>query len=237
MKEPTMSTSSTSRRERKKQRNRARILDAARALFQAQGYEATTVDEIAAAADFSRGTVFNYFPTKGHLLYEIAADEMETLTHMVAEGMDDVPSAVEKIRRVMRLFVADTVPFLQITRRVLLETLMHPAEVPSPVVYLERILTGLVAEAQSLGEVRADLDPANVARAVVGVYLASFFRWITAEQSPAPGGLQSPAPANCAGAGDCKPPDGEVAAMVDMLFDGIAGPTYVPYPQEDPSHA
>jgi hypothetical protein len=32
-------------------------------------------------------------------------------------------------------------------------------------------------------------------------------------------------------------PDAEVAAMVDMLFDGIAGPNYVPYPQEDPSHA
>ncbi len=181
-----MPTSSTSRRARKKQRNRTRILDAARQLFQAQGYEATTVDEIAAAADFSRGTVFNYFPSKDHLLYEIAAGELETLTRMVAEGMDDVPSAVEKIRRVMRLFVADTVPFLQITRRVLLETLMHPVDIPSPVVYLERILAGLVEEAQAQGEVRVELDPANVARAVVGVYLASFFRWISAEQSPAP---------------------------------------------------
>jgi AcrR family transcriptional regulator len=214
-----MNPTETSRRERKKQRNRARILDAARELFQTQGYEATSVDEVAEAADFSRGTVFNYFPSKGDMLYAIAADEMETLTRMVEEGMQDVTRAVETIRRVMRLFVADTVPFLQITRRVFLETLMHPSEVPSPVLYLERLLTGLVVEAQAQGEVRADLDPANVARAIVGAYLAAFFRWISSDGE----GAQSP---------DCSPIDSqrthdEVASMVDMLFDGIAGPTYV----------
>jgi len=232
-----MNPAATSHRERKKARNRQRMLDAARRLFQAQSYEETTVDEIAADAGLSRGTVFNYFPTKGHLLYEIAADEMETLTEMVAHGMHDVPSAVEKIRRVMRLFVADTVPFLQVTRRVLLETLMHPTEVPSPVVYLERTLSGLVEQAQAQGEVRADLDPANVARAVVGVYLSAFFRWISNRQSPALGNIQSPALANCASAGDCMLPDAEVAAMVDMLFDGIAGPNYRPQPREAASDA
>lgn len=224
-----MPTSSTSRRERKKQRNRARILDAARELFQTQGYDATTVDEIAAVADFSRGTVFNYFPTKGHLLYEIAADEMEALTHRVEDGMDDVASAVEKIRRVMRLFVTDTVPFLQITRRVLLETLMHPTDVPSPVVYLEHILAGLVEEAQAQGEVRAELNPANVARAVVGVYLAAFFRWISEGPSPAP----ADCPSQFSSAEDGPMPNDEVAAMVDMLFDGIAGPRYIHQPKEN----
>jgi AcrR family transcriptional regulator len=224
-----MNPADTSHREWKKARSRHRMLDAARRLFQAQGYEETTIDEIAADAGVSRGTVFNYFPTKGHLLYEIAADEMETLTEMVAHGMDDVPSAVDKIRRVMRLFVADTVPFLQVTRRVLLETLMHPTEVPSPVVYLERTLGGLVEQAQAQGEVRADLDPANVARAVVGVYLAAFFRWISNRQSPAL--------ANCASAGDCLLPDAEVATMVDMLFDGIAGPNYSPPRKEAASDA
>ena len=224
-----------SRRERKKQRNRHRMLHAARTLFQAQGYEATTMDAIADAADVSRGTVFNYFPTKSHLLYEIAADEMETLTHRVDEGMDDVPSAVDRIRRVMRLFVADTVPFLRITRRVLLESLMDPTEIPegiphpSPVRYLERILTQLVEEAQAQGEVRADLDPANVARAVVGAYLATFFRWIEG---------QSPARVwGATRAGDWpgepkQTSNDEVAAMIDMLFDGIAGPTYIPSHQE-----
>ncbi len=52
------------RRERKKHDTRRRILRAAFDLFKAKGFEATTVEEIAEAADVAKGTVFNYFPQK-----------------------------------------------------------------------------------------------------------------------------------------------------------------------------
>jgi AcrR family transcriptional regulator len=51
-------------RERKKARTRAAIRDHAMRLFEDQGYAATTVDQIAAAADVSPSTFFRYFPTK-----------------------------------------------------------------------------------------------------------------------------------------------------------------------------
>ena len=56
-----------SRRERKKQEVYDRLLEAAWRLFGEQGYDETTVAEIAEAADVAKGTFFNHFPTKESL--------------------------------------------------------------------------------------------------------------------------------------------------------------------------
>jgi AcrR family transcriptional regulator len=56
-------------RERKKQRTREQIVDAAFKLFQARGYHATTVADIAAAADIAPRTFFAYFPSKEAVVF------------------------------------------------------------------------------------------------------------------------------------------------------------------------
>ena len=55
-------------RERKKARTRAVIQRHAFRLFREQGYEATTVAQIAEAAEISESTFFRYFPTKEHVV-------------------------------------------------------------------------------------------------------------------------------------------------------------------------
>jgi len=62
-------------RERNRERRRQEILAAAQGLFREQGYEATTVNQIAARAEVAPGTVFNHFPTKGDLLLDLMAEE------------------------------------------------------------------------------------------------------------------------------------------------------------------
>jgi AcrR family transcriptional regulator len=57
------------RRERKKAETRQLIAETARRLFAERGFEAVTVAEVAAAADVSEATVFNYFPAKEDLFY------------------------------------------------------------------------------------------------------------------------------------------------------------------------
>jgi len=64
-------------RERKKDQTRDALARSAIALFQAKGYEATTVAEIARAANVSRRTFFRYFPTKDALLFVDNSDHLE----------------------------------------------------------------------------------------------------------------------------------------------------------------
>jgi AcrR family transcriptional regulator len=63
------------RRDRQKQERRDRMLDAARALFHERGYEVTAIADIAAYADVSVPTVFNYFGTKDGILLELITAE------------------------------------------------------------------------------------------------------------------------------------------------------------------
>jgi len=195
-------------RERKKQQNRTRILEVARDLFQSQGFDATSVEQIAEGAEVSRGTFFNYFPTKETLLGAIADEELTWLQHRVDTDLVSVPSAVSKIRRTMRIFVDDTLPFLQVARYVFLDALQHPANEEATNIWLGEILRKLVVEAQSSGEIRADLDPVEISHAITGAYMAALFSWIAATRPPTPDTLPM------------------VENIVDMLFEGIAGPQY-----------
>jgi hypothetical protein len=108
----------------------------------------------------------------------------------------------------MRLLVADTAPRLRLTRRVLLETMLRPADIPTPVTQVEALFARLVKHAQAQGEIRADLNPTDVASALTGAYFGAFSRWIAASGDQ-PTTLGS-----------------ELESILQMLFEGIAGPNY-----------
>lgn len=73
----------TTLRERKKQRTRAHIAETAARLFAERGYEAVAVVDVARAAEVSEQTVYNYFPTKQHLVLDRDEELRERLTDLI----------------------------------------------------------------------------------------------------------------------------------------------------------
>jgi AcrR family transcriptional regulator len=75
-------------RARKMARTRSQIADAAIRLFVAQGYDATTLDEIAEAADVHKRTLLRYFATKAHLVLHSQYEALDLFKQAMAERGD-----------------------------------------------------------------------------------------------------------------------------------------------------
>ena len=90
-------------RERKKARTRASIRREALRLFREQGYQATTTEQIAAAAEVSPSTFFRYFPTKEDVVLQ---DDLEPLLIEALEHQPRELSIVAAIRVALRTVTA-----------------------------------------------------------------------------------------------------------------------------------
>ena len=90
-------------RERKKARTRATIRQEALRLFREQGYQATTVEQIAAAAEVSPSTFFRYFPTKEDVVLQ---DDMEPLLAEAIEHQPPELGVVAAVRTAFRTVIA-----------------------------------------------------------------------------------------------------------------------------------
>jgi AcrR family transcriptional regulator len=85
-------------RERKKQRTRATLIDAAVELCERQGFERTTVDQIAAVADVSPRTFSRYFATKDAIALALIDDAVDLAAAELARQPADI-SHFEALRR------------------------------------------------------------------------------------------------------------------------------------------
>ncbi len=80
-----MTTEKPGRRERKKAQSRLAISNVATELFIERGFDDVTVAEVAAAADVSVATIFNYFETKEELFFDREGELLEALRRFILE--------------------------------------------------------------------------------------------------------------------------------------------------------
>jgi AcrR family transcriptional regulator len=91
-------------RERKKRRTRQAILDTAIQLFWEQGYEATTITQIAETVDIAPSTVFKYFPTKVEMVFSMLDAIIDSARASLlerAEGVSAVDAVIGWIEKVV----------------------------------------------------------------------------------------------------------------------------------------
>ena len=85
-------------RERKKQRTRQQIIDAAMGLFAERGYQATTITDIAAAADVAPRTFFSYFPSKEAVVFHNLEGDLDGLASALRDRLPG-ETAFDALRR------------------------------------------------------------------------------------------------------------------------------------------
>lgn len=88
------------RKERETQLRKQIILEAAEKLFLSKGYEATTMDEIANEAEFSKGTVYKYFISKDELYIAIGIKAYELIIKYTREFTEKEDQGIKQIMAV-----------------------------------------------------------------------------------------------------------------------------------------
>ena len=102
------------RRSRKRLATRDGISNVATRLFLERGFDHVTVDEIAAAADVGRMTVFNHFPRKEDMFFDRDEEGREMLREALRQR-DPRVAPIETLRLLAHRLVAEQSPFIRFT--------------------------------------------------------------------------------------------------------------------------
>ena len=158
------------------QRNRERILKVAKEAFTRLGASAS-LDDIARQAAVGPGTLYRHFPTRDALIEAVYRAEVEKLA-AAALNFAEVMPPLEALRAWMRLFV-DHIAEKQIIAPAL-NTLVGGATklYEGSCGQVQSAIDALVKRGINSGEIRRDLDPFDLLRALIGVsYVASTPDW------------------------------------------------------------
>jgi AcrR family transcriptional regulator len=195
------------RRERKKRETRKRLMEAALQLFQQNGYDQTTVAQIARAADVAKGTFFNYFVTKDAILPTLVEWRLQELKEALLPEHGAPASPVARIKMALSLIAGDPLIQLPLAKRVFTAVMHHQqSSTIRPGQALAQLLAEQVRQAQDMGEIDPDIDPTNLGSMIHALF---FQQMIMYHHGYRPAPLQE-----------------MLAGAVDLLLDGAAGPTW-----------
>ena len=149
------------------QRNRERILEVAKAAFTRSGADAS-LDEIAREAGVGPGTLYRHFPSRGELLEAVYRSEMEKLAAAEQKFAQELPP-IEALRAWLLLFV-DYIAAKHLIAPALNALVGDPKKVfEASYTRMWDAIRALVKRAIKSGDIRKDLDPVDLLRALIGV--------------------------------------------------------------------
>ena len=163
-----------SRRERQSADRRERLFRAAMDLFSRKGFAETTVEDITNAADLGKGTFFNYFPSKEHILLAFGEMQFGKLQAAFEEMRSNNVPVPDFMRSLGSRMTQEPIRNPAMIRILLQAFLTDDSKVREPMLELQSRVIGIHSEmiriGQQRGEVRNDLAPeviANVFRQTI----------------------------------------------------------------------
>jgi AcrR family transcriptional regulator len=168
------------RRERHRVETRDRLYRAALKLFADRGFLETTVEDITESADVGKGTFFNYFPTKEHVLAEFGGQR----TAAVERALAETKSAKGPVLEVIGELAADAVGQSSMNAALLRAIFAAHAscepvrtELHKRVLVSRRMLAEMFRIGQERGEIRSDIPARDLARMTQTTFMGLTMSW------------------------------------------------------------
>jgi len=170
-------------RERKKQKTKQAILDAAIALFSAKGFENTSIEELAKAAGVGKGTVYGYFQTKKEILHAFCELELDQIhKELIKQANPEAPI----LEQVLTIYMTE---FRYVTQnkefgRLFMRQTVFPDEndaqnhIAIGDKYFQ-LLFPILKRAQDRGELRKDIELLHITGHFYGLFILIVSSWYT----------------------------------------------------------
>jgi TetR/AcrR family transcriptional regulator of autoinduction and epiphytic fitness len=172
------------RRNRKRLQTLERLARTAAALFETHGYEAVTMEQIAATADVAKGTLYNHFPVKEAVLAHWLHLDLATNLTMLHKQLQTRPGFAEGAMYVLDHSAKWCEQHPDYLSPYLRFRFLGIGAEPSPSHESEQLsdiadtFDWLIRRGQARGEIQDDLDPARLAIAFHHLYLGAMLRWL-----------------------------------------------------------
>jgi AcrR family transcriptional regulator len=174
------SRASSPRRQRRSAEIRERLFRAALALFGEKGFAETTVEDITEAADLGKGTFFNYFPSKDHILLAFGEMQLGKLELAIKMAKSTNAPMPEFLRGLGLRMTQEPVRNPAIIRA-LLQAYLSTTPVREAMVDLQKRVHGLHTQmiqlGQDRGEIRNDLPASEIAHVFRQTIFGTLLVW------------------------------------------------------------
>jgi AcrR family transcriptional regulator len=168
------------RRERRSAETRERLFRAALDLFARKGFTETTVEDITEAADVGKGTFFNYFPSKDHILLAFGEMQLAKLESAVAEARASREPMQQFLRSLGVRMTQEPTRHPGIIRT-LLQAYLSTTPVREAMLDLQKRIhvlhTEIVRLGQERGEIRTDLPASEISQVFRQTIFGTLLFW------------------------------------------------------------
>jgi AcrR family transcriptional regulator len=165
-------------RDEKKRQTRTAILEGALARFRQEGFAATRVRDIAAEAQISEATFFNYFPSKQAILEEAAEELLQRSMARLEAGVRRDDPVPDRLDAMMEDFVADFATDRELAALLGAHTTFFSGAGSARLDRAHELLSEMFAAGQARGEIRTDVTPTQLAQLFLELVMAMIRTWV-----------------------------------------------------------
>jgi AcrR family transcriptional regulator len=165
-------------RENRKKELKEQIFFKAIELFKEKGYENVTVEEIAKVCSIAKGTFFNYFQKKEHVLLHLGNSQIQQMEQIIQKH--SFKSLKEQLQHIFGDLLTAYLENSALLKLALSETIKSALvmkEESANIQLFQKTLCGIIQEAKETGALQSSGDSNVIASVLVGIYFNTLFSW------------------------------------------------------------